>query len=173
MEAIYSPKMCTCTFTGHRNLTAEQMGAVEPELKRLIALLASHHVHTFVTGGALGFDTLAALTVLRLRQTDFDYIRLVLALPCADQAARWSPADRALYEEIKSKADEVCILSPTYSAGCMQKRNRYMVDRSSYLIGYIARPSGGSFQTLQYAQKQGLHIRNLAPNAVQIQNNLL
>lgn len=173
MEAIYSPRLCTCTFTGHRNLTHDQLSAAEPELKRLITLLAAHHVHTFIAGGALGFDTLAAATVINLRRTAFPHIKLVLALPCPEQANHWSVADRALYWDIRENADEVCMISPAYTAGCMQKRNRYMVDRSSYLISYVARRSGGSYSTLQYAQKQGLQIQNLAPNAVQIEKNLL
>lgn len=173
MDAFYSPRLCTCAFTGHRNLSPERLSALEPELKRLISLLASHQVHTFVTGGALGFDTLAAATVINLRRGEFPHIKLVLALPCPDQADRWSAADRALYLDIKQNADEVVVLSPAYTAGCMHKRNRYMVDRSSFLIGYVERPSGGSFSTLQYAQKQGLHIQNLAPNAVQIEKYLL
>lgn len=173
MEALYSPRLCTCCFTGHRNLSRAQLAAIEPRLRELITLLASHHVHTFIAGGALGFDTLAAATVINLRRSAFPHIRLVLALPCPEQADRWSAADRALYEDIRTNADEVCMISPAYAAGCMQKRNRYMVDRSSYLISFVDRPSGGSFSTLKYAQKQGLRIQNLAPNAVQIENYLL
>lgn len=173
MEALFSPRLCTCTFTGHRNLTPAQLKAIEPELKRLVSLLASHHVHTFVTGGALGFDTLAAATVINLRRSEFPDIKLVLAIPCPEQADRWSAADRALYYDIMQNADEVVTVSPSYTPGCMHKRNRYMIDRSSYLIAYVARRSGGSFSTLQYAREQGLHIQNLAPNAVQIEKNLL
>ncbi len=173
MEAHYSPRLCTCCFTGHRDLNIQTLKAAESELKRLIALLASHRVRTFITGGALGFDTLAAASVINLRRTAYPDIRLVLALPCPEQANRWSAANRALYRDLRENADEVCMVSQQYSPGCMQKRNQYMIDRSSYLISYVARPSGGSFATLQYAQKQGLHIQNLAPNAVQIEKYLL
>lgn len=173
MEAHYSPKLCTCCFTGHRNLSRAQLANLEPRLTELISMLASHHVHTFIAGGALGFDTLAAATVINLRRSRFPHIKLMLALPCPDQTARWQSADRALYDDIRANADEVCIVSPAYTAGCMQKRNRYMVDRSTYLISFVERPSGGSFSTLKYAQKQGLYIQNLAPNAVQIEKYLL
>lgn len=148
------------------------MAAVTPELINLITLLTSHRVSTFIAGGALGFDTLAARTVLKLRRSRFPNLRLVLALPCSDQADRWSADNQAVYREIMAQADEVCILSPTYQSGCMQKRNRYMVDRSSYLIGYVSRCSGGSFFTMQYARSQGLHIKNLAPDTDRINAQL-
>lgn len=173
METISSPRQHTCTFTGHRDMTPAEIEAVEPELKRLITALASHGVDTYVAGGALGFDTLVAATVINLRRTTLPQIKLVLAIPCPEQADRWSAADRALYESIRENADEVCVISPHYSNGCMHKRNRYMVDRSAFLIGYISRPSGGSFSTLKYAKKQGLRIQNLSPNAVQIEKYLL
>lgn len=46
----------------------------------------------FVADGALGFDTLAAQTVLNLKQ-QYPEIKLILVLLCKDQAARWSACD--------------------------------------------------------------------------------
>lgn len=57
-------------------------------------------VVNFVTGGALGFDTLAAQAVLELRQR-YAHIKLQLILPCKNQTAKWRTADQIVYENIK------------------------------------------------------------------------
>jgi len=49
-------------------------------------------------------------------------------------------------------------VSPSYTRGCMQLRNRYMVDRADTLIAYVKRDSGGSAYTKRYAIKKGLTI---------------
>lgn len=173
MEVSYELRRRTCAFTGHRDLPEDQIPAIRRELERLIALSATKGVDTFVAGGALGFDTLAATAVLKLRQSDFPHIRLALAIPCPEQADNWSAENQGIYRDIKLSANEVNILSPHYTPSCMHLRNRYMVNRSGFLIGYVAKTTGGSFYTLQYAKKQGLRIRNIAPNAVQIEKSLL
>ena len=44
-----------------------------------------------------------------------------------------------------------------YTKGCMLRRNRYMVDRSSLLIAvYDGTPKGGTMNTLAYALRQGV-----------------
>lgn len=173
MEVSYELRRRTCAFTGHRELPPEALPFIEQELELLVRRAANRGVDTFVTGGALGFDTIAAQTILRLRETSLSHIRLSLALPCPEQADRWSTAHQAIYRKIKLAANEVNILSPHFTPGCMHKRNRYMADRSGFLIAYVDKTSGGSFYTLQYAKKQGLRIRNIAPNAVQIENYLI
>ena len=59
----------------------------------------------FGAGGALGFDTIAAFTVLKLKESYPD-IRLILVLPCLAQTRGWSREDVEKYEDIKSKADK-------------------------------------------------------------------
>ena len=48
----------------------------------------------------------------------------------------------------------ISLVSPKYFRGCMQKRNRYMVDNSSLLIAYVYSNRGGSVQTRNYAIKK-------------------
>ena len=115
----------------------------------------------FFSGAALGFDLLAAQAVLRLRRAHPD-ARLLLALPCPTQADRWSSQDRIIYRNILSAADHVVCVSPAYFEGCMQKRNRYMVDHSTLCLCYLRTCRGGTWYTVSYAYDQGLEIRNLA-----------
>jgi uncharacterized phage-like protein YoqJ len=61
--------------------------------------LIRHGATHFYAGGALGFDTIAALTVLRLKKL-YPQIKLCLILPCKNQTKMWSESDRAIYEGI-------------------------------------------------------------------------
>ena len=115
----------------------------------------------FGCGGALGFDTLAAQTVLELKN-EYPQIRLILVLPCRDQTRDWKEADIAEYERIMKAADKVTYTSEQYYSGCMHKRNRHLVDCSSLCICYLTEQSGGTAYTVNYARSQGLKIINVA-----------
>ena len=106
--------------------------------KSTVIHLVSKGVKYFGTGGALGFDTIAAQAVLSVKENNPE-IKLILVLPCENQTERWKQADIDVYEKIKSKADKVKYVSHLYYDGCMQKRNRRLVDYSSYCICYIKR----------------------------------
>ena len=45
-----------------------------------------------------------------------------------------------------------------YDRGCMLRRNRYMVDRSSLLIAAFDGTLGGTMYTVTYAMKKGVEI---------------
>ena len=109
----------------------------------------------------MGFDTIAAFAVLKLKERYPD-IRLILVLPCFSQTRGWSQEDIEIYDDIKQKADKVVYTSQEYTRGCMHKRNRRLVDDSRYCICYLAERSGGTAYTVEYAQKKGLTVINLA-----------
>ena len=56
----------TCCFTGHRAIPARALPALAEELEQTLRRLIGEGMRYFGAGGALGFDTLAAETVLRL-----------------------------------------------------------------------------------------------------------
>ena len=66
------------------------------------------------------------------------------------------------YERIKALADKVVYTSQEYTKGCMHKRNRHLVDHSSVCVCYLTKKDGGTAYTVDYAEKQGLEIFNLA-----------
>lgn len=155
----------TCCFTGHRDIPSEQKDMLENRLDAEIKSFIEAGCRRFVAGGALGFDTMAALSVIELRKT-FGNIELMLALPCSSQANSWEDKDRQLYESIIQQADDVVYVSQKYTRGCMFKRNRYMVDCSSACICYLIKPTGGTAYTVSYARKKGLLVSNIAtPNS--------
>ena len=151
----------TCCFTGHRHIPTRAVTELTAILDRRIAALADIGFTEFRTGGALGFDTLAALRVLAARKTR-PKIRLHLILPCRDQAARWSSRDAKLYERILERADEVTWVQDTYSAGCMHARNRALVNGSQCCLAFMTSSDGGTAYTVSFAEKQGVRVINLA-----------
>ena len=112
----------------------------------------------------MGYDTIAAQTVLKLRRK-YPRIKLILVLPCKTQTRGWTQADIDEYERIMAAADKVTYTSEEYTRGCMHKRNRHLVDNSSLCICYLTEGSGGTAYTVDYAKKRGLDIVNIAaPN---------
>lgn len=147
----------TCCFTGHRVIPQDQREDIEKRLGATVEALIHKGVRTFAAGGALGFDTMAAQAVLRLKRR-YPGIRLVLVLPCRDQTKAWQAADIDLYESIKSQADEVLYTGDRYYSGCMAQRNRRLVDMSGWCVFYLTKPSGGTRYTVNYARQKGLHL---------------
>lgn len=153
----------TCCFTGHRVFRPGELSHVESTLRRHILVLHDDHgVRYFGAGGALGFDTLAAGTVLSLRDSLRPALRLILVLPCADQAYHWPLEAQARYEQIKLQADKTVVLESRYRPGVMQKRNRHLVDHAGFCICYHYKPNGGTAYTVDYARRQGLAVFNCA-----------
>lgn len=148
----------TVCFSGHRRFH-DPKAEIEKNLEAAIRECIESGAERFIAGGALGFDTLAAWTVIRLR-SEFPQIRLILALPCppAEQTLKWTATQKDEYEKIRSLADEVTILSPKYTDKCMLDRNKNMVDQSYKLIHYLRTNRGGTKHTVGYAQKQGIEL---------------
>lgn len=155
-------KVKACCFTGHREIPSLVRHALKKRTEDTVRSLAQKGIVYFIVGGALGFDTLAAKVVLRLKETELPHLRLLLAIPCEGQDKSWSEADRRIYAEIKSRADAVTVLSDSYYRGCMQVRNHYMVDHASVCVCYLTKESGGTVGTVRYAEKKGLTVINLA-----------
>lgn len=152
----------TACFTGHRDIPDELVPKVMKGLASVIARAIDKGYDRFICGGALGFDTLAAISVLEYRKMHPD-IQLLLAIPCSTQSNAWSAKDKEIYHHIVSEADEVRILADQYTRGCMQTRNMFMVDRSSLCIAWLTSMNGGgTMNTVKYALKQSVQIINVA-----------
>ncbi len=154
-------KKITACFSGHRKIPPEQYEMIARRLKRETTKLIEKGYLYFGAGGALGFDTLAAQTILNLKK-DYPQIKLILVLPCLSQADSWDEDDRAIYEETKSKADKVVYTSRDYTRGCMHKRNRHLIDCSSTCVCFLKESFGGTAYTVKYAIQNGLDVINVA-----------
>lgn len=157
----------TCCFTGHRKIPQEEYNGIVERTHKAIIKLIEEGVEYFIAGGALGFDTLAAQAVLQLKNR-YKHIKLILALPCMTQTKGWSESNVVIYEDIKLHCDKFIYTSKEYVKGCMFKRNRFLVDNSSYCIAYLTETKGGTAYTVKYAQEKNLHIINTAKDETMV-----
>ena len=154
-------KTYTCCFTGHRKLPAKKIEKIIKRLDKEIDKLIQAGVSRFISGGALGFDHIAASMVIIKKQQGAD-VKLIFALPCRNQDEKWTDRQKHLYRSLLNEADEVYYVSEDYTPDCMKERNFYMVENSAYCICALINKATGTAQTVTYAQQKGLHIINVA-----------
>lgn len=149
-------------FTGHRTVSEAEYPALHALLQRTVEEQILQGASCFRTGGALGFDTMAALCVLSLRLR-YPHVQLELVLPCPSQTEQWSPSDVCLYNQILAQADRHRYVSQAYFSGVLQMRNRALVDGADLCIAFLRTShGGGAAYTASYALKNGLEVINLA-----------
>ncbi len=151
----------TCCFTGHRKLPKNKIQMIRESVYKNIQLAYNRGYRDFVCGGALGFDTLCAIEVLRLRREHPD-VKLILVYPCLGQDVKWKDTDKELYKRIFDECDECYCMRKEYTASCMHERNRAMVDESSLVIAYLENSRSGTAYTYNYAKEQGVQAINIA-----------
>jgi uncharacterized phage-like protein YoqJ len=151
----------TCCFTGHRKLPEDKIGIILMNLDKEIEKLIHNGVTTFISGGATGFDQIAASLIAAKKEMGCD-IRLVMALPCHGQEMSWGEKAKRIYHHLLEDADTVVYVSEEYSESCMKKRNRYMVDNSAYCICALLREKSGTGHTVRYAQQKNRRVINVA-----------
>ena len=149
--------MKVCAFTGHRSLAGTDFD--EHLLERVVNYLVKNGYNRFLCGMAVGFDMKAAQAVLALK--GLYNIELVACLPCANQSERFSEKNKRLYREILSRCDDIIIMEMEYRNGCMQQRDRYLVDNCDVLVSFLRKNSGGTYYTVNYARKENKKIIEL------------
>lgn len=150
----------TVCFTGHREILRPHARAMSRVLERELLTLMERGATVFRAGGAMGFDTVAALKVLELREI-YPHVELELILPCRDQTAKWPPEAVRAYQYVLSEADRHRFLFDRYITGCMHERNRQLVQGSDVCVAYCYQNRGGTVYTVNYAMREGLEIINL------------
>jgi uncharacterized phage-like protein YoqJ len=151
----------TCCFSGHRKLPKNKIEQIVKRLDCEIDNLINQGITDFISGGALGFDQIAASLIIAKKEMG-RRIRLIFALPCKCQDKLWNVEQKMLYRSLLAEADEITYISEEYIDGCMKKRNKYMVDHSSYCICALLRTFNGTDQTVRYARQKGLSVINVA-----------
>ncbi len=151
-----------CSFTGHRKIEERHRTKLPELITRAINYAYGLGCRIFYTGGALGFDTLAAKEIIRFRMSHPD-CRLGLFLPCRDQSSAWHRDEVRIYEYVLAEADFVTYVEDVYTDGCMQKRNRRLAESCDILIAYVGRERSGGGQTVRMAKALGREVYNLYP----------
>ena len=148
----------TVSFFGHRMI--DNALEIENRLEQLVqTLLREQEYIEFLVGRDGEFDQIVSSTIRRCKRTirdDNSAHVWVLPYPTADFRDN-EDAYREYYDEI-----EICGTSAGgHFKGAYQTRNREMVDRSNLAVFCIQHESGGAWQTMKYAKKQGISCVNL------------
>lgn len=153
--------MKSACFTGHRVLTGN-LNALAERLYHFIEKgIINLGLTDFYCGGAVGWDTLSAKTILQLKQV-YPQIKLHLVLPCsnAEQTAMWTDLQKADFYSILSLADDVEYTSAHYFNGCMKIRNTRLVQLATLRCYCFWNPDmvhSGTYQTIRMAQMKKNH----------------
>ena len=154
--------MISCTFAGHRDayepITESKVRA------HLFRLMELDTAFCFYSGGMGRFDLMCERLVLETKKLyPQKQIQLLLVLPYMKNSI-------TTHSAYYSKYDEIILPSGLETCPCkaaILRRNRWMIDRSDYLIAYIHHSLGGAYATLKYARRRSITIWNVAePPAV-------
>ena len=150
-----------CCFTGHRTIKNLPPIEVLNKLKKvLVDLIENEGFCDFRTGGAIGFDTMAALTILELKKK-YPHIKLHLFLPYKAQDSYFTPQEKQVYHYTIACADSVTYTQNSFSKEALFARNRALVDGTDLCVAYLERLDGGTYYTVNYARKQRVNTINL------------
>lgn len=138
-----------CCFFGHRDAPDEMSVILE---KEIINLIENCEVDTFYVGNQGRFDSIVRKTLKKLKQSynNINYAVVLAYMP--------------------SKKDENTEYSDTiYPTGleyvhprfAIDKRNRWLIDNSDYVIAYIERSYGGAAKFYELALKRKKKVINL------------
>lgn len=160
----------SCAFTGHRPASLpwgeaeDDPGclALKARLDALLEEVYGQGFRHFLCGMAKGADLYFCESVLRLRRAHPD-VMLEAAVPFPGQSERWSARDRARYRDLLAQCDLETLIQHFHSPGCMQRRNRYMVDHAGLLIAVFngSPAASGTLNTIHYAMEQGVRVELL------------
>lgn len=148
----------TVSFFGHRIINNPLL--IERQLEILIRnLLREHEYVEFLVGRDGEFDQIVSSTIHRCkRECRSDNSSHIWVLPYVTAEYRNNEEFfRDYYDEI-----EVCeAAAGGHYKNAHQTRNRAMVERSDLAVFCIQHESGGAWQTMKYAKKQGVLCINL------------
>lgn len=149
----------TVVFFGHRYI--DNPLKVEELLEEQIRKLIDEKEYVdFLVGRNGEFDQCVSSTVLRVRKNvrdDNSALVLVLPYPTAEYLN-----NENYFHDYYTDVEISHTASVAHPKPAIQIRNREMVDRADLIICYIEEKSGGAFQTIQYAERSGKTIINLA-----------
>ncbi|OJU18497.1 MAG: hypothetical protein BGN88_11230 [Clostridiales bacterium 43-6] len=148
-----------CCFTGHREIARDRISHITSKLDTVIKGLIQKGVTRFRSGGARGFDTLAALAVIKQKR-EFKHIHLELVIPCINQTGGWSEEEIAKYHYILNHSDKVHTqISKEQAPG---EFNQKLVDGSDFCVAFMERDTGYTVRTVDYAKSKQIMIYNIS-----------
>lgn len=157
-------KICNaCFFSGHRKIKKSLHDNIKALLKQEIKKKYEQGIKTFITGGAVGFDTIAADIVLELQKSDYPDIELHLYLPCYKYEERLSYNECCALHRIKCLSNHFEIIDKENNNNdSIKMRNYAMVDNACCGIVYNNHFRSGTYQTISYAKRNGKEFINIS-----------
>lgn len=156
------------TFTGHRpDKTKDPKAAKAKLLEALKEKLGNLHDHTYVVGGAPGFDTLA-LEVLLEQKVPKNQIIIAVPFRGFEKMAGYKhPKENMATYELNYtcgvSVKEVGGRDGNFAKKCFT-RNMFLVDNSEIIFTNWDGSTGGTANTVKLAQRKGLPIVNVEEN---------
>lgn len=149
----------TFCFFGHRYI--ERGAEIDNRLDKLLHdIITQREYVDFLIGRDGEFDLLASAAVKRaIHSYGYGNTHFTLVLPYTKAKYRDNEKEYLnYYDEVEVCAES----SEAHPKSAIQVRNRCIVDRSDLVICCIQHKSGGTYQAVRYAEKQGKKIVNLA-----------
>ena len=140
----------TCTFFGHRDCP----DSIKPKLREtLVRLITEEGVDRFLVGNHGSFDALVYSVLCELRNIyPHITVSVVLAYMPTEEIADKYGSDTILPEGIEAVPKRYAI----------SWRNKWMIDRSDYVVTYVTRSFGGAAKFAEQAMRIGKIIVDVA-----------
>ena len=139
-----------CCGFGHR----EVFENISEKIYSAVKEAAEQGCELFYTGAMGNFDELFSSAVRRLKK-EYPNIKLVCVKPYMTKDINtYGDYLYKLYDDIIVPTE----LANIHYKTVIHKRNQWIVDNSSVIIGYIKRDCGGAYKALKYAEKQKKYI---------------
>lgn len=143
--------MLACTFFGHRDTPQ----IIEPCLRSvLIDLIENKKVNMFYLGNQGSFDYLVRKNLELLKH---DYPHIGYAVVLAYMPVKKDSFDCEMYSDTIFPEG----LENTPPKYAISKRNKWMIDKSDYVVSYVTNSFGGAAQFAKLAEKKGKTVINL------------
>lgn len=138
--------MPSCTFFGHSDAPEE----TEPILKSIIIeLIKSKKVNMFYVGDNGRFDKIVQNILLYLTKEHIIKSYVVLA---------YLPNKHISYKLETLLPEEFEFVPKRFA---ISYRNKWMIEKSDYVITYVTRSFGGAYKAKMLAEKKGKNIINV------------
>ena len=138
--------MAACTFFGHR----ECFGVDSQVLQRAIEDLIHKGANTFYVGNQGQFDS-AVYSCLKQLRKKHPHIRVCIVLA-------YLPTENNEYDDMTDTMYPEIEGHPKFA---IERRNRWMIDHSDFLLCYINHTWGGAYKFAQLAKRRGKMVINI------------
>lgn len=140
----------TCTFFGHRNIT-DNIDRILNSV--LVDLIENENVNLFYVGNNGDFDYMV--------QNKLKHLKLLYPHIKCFTVISYIPAK---HNKTGTDLDTIYPdgLEKTPPKFAINKRNRWMIDKSDFVVTYVKYTTGGAVKFKEFAEKEGKSVINIA-----------